>query len=335
LTFQRPDTLLWLVVLVPLVVLSAAAVSRAAARRKLLLGGQARSLAGLFSSQRRWLRDALALVSLGLVIVSLSGPLVGTYRREIEERGVDVMVVLDTSRSMLAEDVQPSRLELAKRDVRGLLQRLHGHRMGLVTFAGDARRVIPLTSDGSTFGLFLDDVDTSSNWTGGTAIGEGLELALDAFDDEQSTVSVIILLTDGEDHDSDPPPTEVSYQALARGIPVHVVAYGTDEGGNIPIRTSRGGITLLRDKDNNLVTTRPDPKLLQDIASTSGGVYLSADRTPFPLDEIFEKRIAVMDGVTRASRQKEQGIDRYQWGLMLALLCLGTRQVLRDGRLER
>jgi len=335
LSFERPDTLLWLIVLLPLLVLSAAAVSRAAARRQRLLGGQAVALAGVFSLQRRWLRDGLALVALALIIVSLSGPLVGTYRREIEERGVDVMVVLDTSRSMLADDVQPSRLQLAKRDVRGLLQRLHGHRMGLVTFAGDARRVIPLTSDGSTFGLFLDDVDTTSNWTGGTAIGEGLELALDAFDEQQITQPVIILLTDGEDHDSDPPPTEVSYQALARGIPVHVVAYGTDEGGNIPIRTNRGVTTLLRDKQNNLVLSRPDHKLLQDIASTSGGVYLSADRTPFPLDEIFEKRISAMDGVTRESRQKEQGIDRYQWGLVLALLCLGTRQAMRDGRLLR
>jgi Ca-activated chloride channel family protein len=330
--FSRPDHLLWLALLLPLVIFTGVAVSRAAARRQALLGLQATALAGPFSRRRRWLRDGLGLLALGLVIASLGGPLWGTYRREIEERGVDVMIVLDTSRSMLAEDVKPSRLELAKRDVRGLLQNMRGHRLGLVTFAGDARRVIPLTSDASSFQLFLNDVDTSSNWTGGTAIGEGLELALDAFDGEQNSQPVIILLTDGEDHDSDPPPSEVSYQALARQIPIHVVAYGTDEGGNVPIRSSRGVTTLLRDRENNLVVTRPDARLLQEIASTSSGVYLSVERTPFPLDEIYDKRIAVMDGVTRASRLKEEGIDRYQWGLVLALLCLGVRQIVRDGR---
>lgn len=330
-SLSRPDTLLWLVALLPLAVYVALAVSRAAKRRTALLGLQATALGGPFSRGRRWLRDGLSLLALGLIITSLAGPLVGTSRREIEERGVDVMIVLDTSRSMLAEDVKPSRLELAKRDVRGLLQQMRGHRMGLVTFAGDARRVIPLTSDGSSFQLFLDDVDTHSNWTGGTAIGEGLELALDAFDQEQNSQPVIILLTDGEDHDSDPPPTEVSYQALARGIPIHVVAYGTDEGGNIPVRSSRGATTLLRDKENNLILSRPNARLLQEIASTASGVYLTVERTPFPLDEIFEKRIAAMEGVTRASRLKEEGIDRYQWGLVLALLCLGTRQILRDG----
>lgn len=331
-TYLRPQLLWWAAALVPLLGLCLWACAVAARRRRLLLGDQAAQLAPGFSRSRRLLRDGLALGAVGAVVFSLAGPVLGTVRREVEQRGVDVMVVLDTSRSMLAEDIEPSRLERAKRDLRGLVQRLHGHRLGVVTFAGDARVLVPLTHDGATLDLFLQDVDTSSNWTGGTAIGEGLELALEALEDNGGNEAVVILLTDGEDHTSDPPPQDVAIKALARGIPVHVVAVGHPDGAPIPLVSGRGGKTLLRDQDNQIVTTRPDEDLLEDIADAAGGVFLSAARTAFPLDELYDKRIALMEGVSRRSRLAERGIDRYQWTLVLALVLLGLRQVVGDRR---
>jgi Ca-activated chloride channel family protein len=330
-SFLRPELLLGLLGLPLLLALAMWAAGRAQSRREQLLGALADALAPGFTRLRRIARDGLALVGTGLVVLALAGPLYGTWMKEVQQRGVDVMIVLDSSRSMLAEDVRPSRLERAKREVRGLLSRLAGHRVGLVTFAGDARSVCPLTHDASTVRLFLDDVDTASNATGGTAIGEGLETALDAFDDEYPAESVILLLTDGEDHDSDPAPDQIAYEALARGVPIHVVAFGTAQGGAVPIPNPRGGATELRGADGEVVITRPDENLLEQISGISQGSFLSAARTPFPLDEIFDKRIAVMEGVTRASSVREEGIDRFQWALALAILCLGLAHGLRDG----
>jgi len=330
-SFLRPQLLVYLLALPALLALAFWAVARARARREALLGAQAEALAPGFTRLGRLLRDGLVIVGTGLVLLALAGPLYGTWLKEVQQRGVDVMIVLDTSRSMLAQDVAPSRLERAKREVRGLITRLAGHRVGLVTFAGDARSLCPLTHDASTLRLFLDDVDSSSNATGGTAIGEGLEQALDAFDEEHPAETVIVLLTDGEDHDSDPAPDQVAYQARARGVPIHVVAFGSEQGGYVPVPNLRGGSTLLKDSEGQLVRTTPDEDLLEQIAGISEGSFLSASRTPFPLDEIFEKRIAVMEGVTRASSLREEGIDRFQWALVAALLCLGLAHGLRDG----
>ena len=331
-SFENPTYLLWLLAALPALAFAVWRLSTARKRRERLLGGLADALAPGFSMTRRLTRDGLAAVALMLLVVAFSGPLVGVWLREIQRRGVDVMVVLDTSRSMLAQDVRPSRLERAKREVRGLLENMSGDRVGLVTFAGDARRRCPLTHDASTFRMFLDDIDTNSNAVGGTAVGEGLELALDSFDEEYPAEAVIVLLTDGEDHASDPPPGEIAYEARARGIPIHVVAFGTEAGGTVPIRDARGRESALKDENGEFVVSRPDAALLETIAGIADGAYLSAEYTPFPLDELYAKRIAVMDGVTRESATREEGIDRYQWALVAALLCLAARTSLSDRR---
>ena len=335
-SFQRSDLLLLLVVPVISLIVAWLAANTARRRRTQLLGSMRDVLAPGFSMAQRIARDGIGLLGLALVIAALAGPMYGTFMQEVQQRGVDLVVVLDTSRSMLAEDVLPSRLERAKREVRGLLDKLSGHRLGLVTFAGNAQTLCPLTHDGTTLRVFLDEVDTSINGRGGTAIGEGIELALDALGQEGNSEPVIVLLTDGEDHDSDPPPDEVAYQAKARGVPIHVVSLGTAAGGFVPIPrpkgpNSSGGVTLLKDANGQPVRTRPDEVLLQRIADISGGSYLSADRSAFPLDEIFDKRVAVMEGVSRASSVREMGIDRFQWALVVALACLAVAHLLGDG----
>ena len=331
-TFQHPALLLWIGACVAALLFAAWGVRRAAARRQELFGAQAAALAPRFSAGRRLLRDGLLCAAAGLCVAALAGPQLGTWTREVQQRGVDIMVVLDTSRSMLARDVAPTRLERAQREVRGLLDRLHGDRIGLVTFAGDARVICPLTSDPTTFRLFLDDVDTTTNALGGTAVGAGLKLALDSFDPKVAGARVIVLLTDGEDHASDPPATEVAYRARAMGVPVHVVAFGTAEGSELTVRDDRGQLDVVRDEKGQPVISRPDEDLLERIASIGNGSFLSASRTPFPLDEVWEKRIAVMEGVTHNSSSRQEGVNRFQWALALALLLLGTRAVLPDGR---
>jgi Ca-activated chloride channel family protein len=331
-TFAQPALLSLLLLGVALFAFGAWAAARARRRRETLLGGQAVRLAPRFRARRRLLRDGLLAGAVCLCVLALSGPQVGTWMRAVQERGVDVMVVLDTSRSMLATDVPPSRIERARREVRGLLDRMRGDRVGLVSFAGDARLICPLTSDPAGFRLFLDDVDTQTNATGGTAVAEGLDLAVESFDPDITTARVVLLLTDGEDHDSDPPATEIAYKARSRGIPVHVVAFGTDEGAVIPLRDARGRQDVVRDAEGQPVISRPDEALLERIASIGEGAYLSAARTAFPLDEIWDKRIALMDGVTRSTAGRREGVNRFQWALVGALLLLCTRALLPDGK---
>lgn len=331
-TFLHPSVLIWIWVALALAGLGVLAARRAGRRRQALLGRQAGRLAPSFSAPRRIARDALASMAVLLCIAGLAGPQLGTWVREVQQRGVDIQIVLDTSRSMLAQDLAPNRLERARREVIGLLSLLRGDRVGLVTFAGDARQITPLTADPGSYRLFLDDVDTNTNALGGTAVGEGLELALDGFDPETPSARVILLLTDGEDHTSDPPATDVAYRAFAMGVPIHVVAFGTAEGGEIPLTDERGAREVVRDESGAAVVSVPDEALLERVAGISRGSFLSAARTPFPLDEIWHKRISQMEGVTRASSMRRESINRFQWALVAALLCLVTRALLAEGR---
>jgi Ca-activated chloride channel homolog len=331
-SFAQPQLLLWLAVPLALLLVAGLAAGRARARRRAFFGAQAGRLAPGFSTGRRLLRDGLLAGALALVVAALARPELGEWMREVHQRGVDIMVVLDTSRSMLATDVPPTRLARARREVQALLGRLRGDRVGLVTFAGDARLLCPLTSDPTSFRIFLDDADTTSNALGGTAVGEGLERALDALSEGAEGARVIILLTDGEDHASDPAPTEVAWRAMADNVPVHVITFGTAEGSEIPVVRDDGTVDVVRDEAGQPVISRPDEPLLERVAGISGGACLSAARTAFPMDELWDKRIGMMEGVTRASSQRKEGINRFQWALVLALVALGVRAVLPERR---
>jgi len=333
-SFERPEVLAWLAAPVALLLFALFAVPRAARRRQRFFGGQAERLAPGFSPARRRLRDALAAGALLLCVAGLARPVWGEWLREVSQRGVDVMVVLDTSRSMLSDDLQPSRLERARREVRALADRMRGDRIGLVTFAGDARLICPLTSDPDSFERFLDEVDTWTNALGGTAVGEGLQRALESLEDAgEGGARAIVLLTDGEDHASDPPPTEIAYKARAMSVPIHVIVFGTPEGGTLRAPDLQGRVDYVRDEQGQPVLSRPDEELAQRIASIAGGAFLSAARAPFPMDEIWEKRLAAMEGVTRASSLRREPIDRYQWALCGALGLLLLRAIVRDGSL--
>lgn len=334
-TFAHPSLLLWLWVAFALLAFGGWAAARARDRRRALLGAQAAVLAPRFRAARRVVRDALLSAAVAACVLALAAPQVGTWMRPVQERGVDLMIVLDTSRSMLAGDMSPSRLERAKREIRGLLDRLHGDRVGLISFAGDARLICPLTTDPSSFRLFLDDVDTTTNARGGTAVGEGLELALDSFDPDFPSARVIVLMTDGDDNASDPPASEVAYRAQALGIPVHVVSFGSAEGSEIHVADERGRQDVVRDAGGQPVISTPNEDLLAEVARIGGGAFVSAARTAFPLDEIWDKRIALMEGVTRDTSSRTEGINRFQWALVAALVLLGTRALLPDGKAVR
>ncbi len=290
-----------------------------------------RLLLGRVQGTARKVRSLLLLGGLFLASFAALGPSVGFVLRPVRHRGVDLLFLLDVSRSMLAEDVKPSRLERAKRDIRGLLPKLTGERVGLVAFSGSPVLVCPLTHDYEAFEELLDKVDTSLPALGGTDLGRGLEAALRALGKGYEKSQAILLLSDGEDLGG--AWKEALAKAAARKVRVYAVGYGTPEGAKITIRDGNKEF-FLKGPDGKEVVTRLDERILRETAERTGGDYLRAASLPLPLEEILEKRIKVLQKRIYEKEKKRVPWNRYQWPLSLGVLFLLLRQVLPEARKE-
>lgn len=294
-------------------------------------GSRARSLAFVHPARRAalalhwrswapgWRAGAATLAALAL-FAALLGPARGYGERPVLQRGVDLVVAIDTSRSMLARDVRPDRLTRAKREVQGLIDRLGGDRVALLAFAGDVRQVSPLTHDRTALGFLLARIDPRDNRRGGTDLGAALERALELFDGRTGNHEAIVLVTDGEDLEGRG--AKVAAQAAERGIRVFVVGVGTELGGKIPVLAGDGRETFLVGPDGEEVVTRLDGETLVRLARASGGEYLSVEDSATPLEELYLRRIARLDTRAVEGGAERVPLDRYQWPLVLALLLL-------------
>ena len=289
---------------------------------------EARFLPG-FSRSRAFLRVVLASGSALFLAFALLGPVRGYSLREVRRRGLDLVICIDTSRSMLVGDLEPDRMARAKREVSLLLDRLAGDRVALVAFSGDVRNVAPLTRDKETLRWFLAGLSPADNLIGGTDIGGALARGLELFDGRTGAHEALILLTDGEDLEGRG--LEVAQEAAEHGIRVYVVGMGTEIGGKIPGRN--GGYMLEGNGDE--VVSSLQSATLESIADITGGAYLSAARTALPLEEIYEKRISRLEARDLQDGKERIPHDRFQWPLALALLCMLCETGLRERRTVR
>ncbi len=304
--------------------------ARRRARERLVAPAQlARFLPG-FSTSRARARVALAAGAAALLAVALAGPVRGYTVREVRRRGLDLVVCVDTSRSMLVRDLRPDRLERAKREVRGLLDRLGDDRVALLTFAGDVHEVAPLTRDDRTLATLLDTVSTADNRVGGTDLGQALERALLLFDERSGNHEAIVVLTDGEDHQGRA--LSVARRAGERGIRIYVIGMGTAGGGKIPQPRAGGGEEFLTDREGQEVISALGGETLARVAEESGGAYLAATDAAFPLEEIYEERIARLEGREYSVGEERVPHDRFQWALVLAAACMLVESGLRETR---
>jgi len=269
------------------------------------------------SQGRQYSRYVLQLVGFLFLVLALTAPQFGTKLAMARQRGVDVMVVLDVSRSMLAEDSKPSRLAQARFQIGQLLNRLQGDRVGLVVFAGHAFIQCPLTLDYGAVRLFLDILDASTVLAQGTAIGEAIRLAAQTFVKSEGQDKVMVLFTDGEDHDT--APVKAAQRAAAEGIRLFAIGMGTPEGELIPEREA-GSANYHRDAQGNPVLTRLDEETLEKIALAGQGVYFRSTLGGSELDALC-KQIAGMDQKEVGSTRFIQYEDRFQIPLLLALIC--------------
>lgn len=273
-----------------------------------------------YSTGRRNLKFTLLTLSYLFFVVALANPQIGTKLEDVTRKGVDIIVALDVSKSMLAEDIKPNRLEKAKHELGQLIDLLQGDRIGIVAFAGMAHVQCPLTLDYSAAKLFLSIMDTDLIPQPGTAIGEAIKTSVKAFNTEERKYKVLILITDGEDHEGDA--VEAAKEAEQEGVIVYTIGIGSPQGVPIPEYNSYGQQTgFKKDRGGSVVTTKLDVMSLQKIAYQTNGKYYLASHGNTELDDIYAE-IAALEEKELVSRQFSQYEDRFQIFLALGLILL-------------
>jgi len=283
-------------------------------------------------------RKAIARVALvvgfcAASVLALARPQWGARVELVRRRGLDIIVALDTSHSMNAEDVQPSRLEMAKGEIRSLVRKLRGDRIGLVTFAGTALVACPLTLDYGAVELFLDAIDTSAIPEPGTSLAAAIETATSAFSSKERKYKVLVILTDGED-------LEGAIDAAVRsareaGVLIYTIGIGTPEGRPVPVRDEKGSVVeYLKDPNGQVVISRLDERSLARVAGDTGGRYYRASTAGGELDELYGE-VSRLDKKELESRLYQNYEDRFQYPLALAIACLAIEAWLSERRAPR
>jgi len=263
-----------------------------------------------------------------LLVLVLARPQFGIKEEEIKRKGVDIMVALDTSLSMAARDIQPSRLLKAKSEISHLLDMLQGDRIGLVAFAGDSFVQCPLTLDYGAARLFLDIMDPGIIPTPGTSISEAIKTASGAFSKKEQKYKVLILFTDGEEHEGEA--IKSAQDAAEEGIRIYAVGMGSPKGEPIPILNENGEKTgYKKDSQGNVVMSRLNEPVLQKIALMTGGKYYRATPDGKELETIYQD-IRKMEQKELASKQFTQYEERYQGFLLVAIIILIVEALLVD-----
>ena len=285
-------------------------------------------LSGSVSPLRRILRASLLLASIALAIVAVAQPRYGFIEKETKQKGRDVIVAIDTSRSMLATDIAPTRLARAKLFSQDLVRLLQGDRIGLVAFAGSAFLQAPLTLDYNAVTNALEELDTTVIPKGGTNIAAAITAAREAFGKAEGQTRALIILTDGEELGADG--IAAAKQAAGEGIRIFTVGIGSPEGSLIPVRLDDGRSDFVRDSAGKPVTSKLDDSRLKEIASATGGFFTIIG--PDAAREIFQKGIEPMELSETGVFSARQPIERYQWPLAAASVCLALSLLPGDRR---
>jgi len=274
-------------------------------------------------------KDRFLYFSMLILIFSASGPQIGTRLAPLDRKGIDLVFAIDVSTSMNAEDVKPSRLEKAKFEISQMIHQLKGDRISLIVFAGSSHMYLPLTTDYEAARLFLDQIDTNMIPTQGTALSSALQTGLSAFTEDESKYKVLVLVTDGEDHEGQA--IDLASKASDRGMIIHTVGVGTESGSLIPVIGQNGIRDYKRDNTGRLVTSILNENILNEIANAGNGTYVRFDNKPANFRSIMNA-IDSMEKRSLKSHIYSEYEDRFQsfafisMGLMIAGMLLPTRK---------
>ncbi|MBR0499626.1 MAG: VWA domain-containing protein [Bacteroidales bacterium] len=274
-----------------------------------------------------WLKVSLLAAAWLFFVLGLTRPQLGARLKEHQSQGVEVMIALDVSNSMLAEDYSPNRLERSKLAISRLVDRLQGDRIGLVIFAGEAFTQLPITADYVSAKIFLKNIDTGSVPIQGTALAEALMTSARSFSTQSERSRAIILITDGEDHEGDV--LEAAKAIAEQGIRIYCIGVGSPQGKPIPI-----GGSLMKDSNGEIVVTRLDEDILQEIAGVGGGKYVRAGTTEFGLNPVIED-IRTIDKEEFNSIVFEDFDEQYMYFFAIALFFLILELLVPERKARR
>ena len=274
----------------------------------------------------------MLMLAYTFIIFALANPQIGSKLEKVERKGIDIVIAIDVSNSMLAQDIKPNRLLRARQSISKLIDKLKNDRIGIVVFAGNAYTQLPVTTDYSAAKLFLSTINTDIVPTQGTAIAEAIELATESFD-ENNHEKAIIIITDGEDHEGDA--IQAATAAAEKGIRIYTIGMGLPEGGPIPVFNKSGDQTgFKKDLKNNTVITKLNETMLQQIASAGNGKYVRANNAQTGLSIIFDE-INQLEKTEFESRVFSDYEDRFQYLLAPALLLLLFEFIILERRGRR
>lgn len=271
------------------------------------------------STFKNTLKLIILLLGISLLVISLTNPKMGTKLKTIKREGVDVVFALDVSKSMLAEDIAPNRLEKAKQIISKTIDNLGSDRVGIIVYAGNSYPLLPITTDHAAANMFLQNANPDMVSSQGTDINGALELAKTYYNNDDQTNRFLIIISDGEDHQEE---TKQIAQNLANeGVKIYTIGVGTERGGPIPMRINNAMIGYKKDSKGETVITKRVPAILQGIADAANGKYIDGNITTNPVKEISEI-IANAEKSEFETKQFSDYKDQFQWFLAIGLLFL-------------
>ena len=280
-----------------------------------------------YSKSKVWVRLVLFSIGFFFFVIGLSRPQIGARLKEQEIKGAEIIIAIDVSNSMLAEDYSPNRLERAKLAVSRLVDKLRDDRIGLVIFAGTSFVQLPVTTDYVSAKMFLNSIDTGSIPIQGTALGDAITTCIRSFSAQSDKSRAIILITDGENHEDDP--VAAAKQAAEMGIKVFTIGVGSPEGKPIPMNGE-----LLKDKDGEIVVSRLDEAVLQEIAAEGNGAYVRAGNSEFGLNPIIDD-LRKLEDEKYSSVVFEEYDEQFMYFLAIALVFFVLEMLVGDRRSKR
>lgn len=313
--FAHPE-LLYLLIVIPLLIVFYVVMVKRKKQAIAAFGNPEllKPLMPLLSFKRGTWKFVLWLLALLFVIVGVAGPQFGSKLQQVKKKGVELMIALDVSNSMMAQDIKPSRLEKAKMAISRMVEKLSNDKIGLIVFAGDAYVQLPITTDYSSARLFLSGINSDIVPVQGTAIGSAIDLAARSFTPETETSKAIIVITDGENHQDDA--VEAARRAHEKGIIIHTIGMGLEQGAPIPEKGRPG--QFMKDGSGNVVVSKLDEETLRQIAKAGEGLYVRASNTEVGLTQLFDE-VNRMDKTLLEEKVYSDYAEKYQYFLLVGL----------------
>ncbi|MBL7138530.1 MAG: VWA domain-containing protein [Bacteroidales bacterium] len=264
------------------------------------------------------LKFVLMIITWGLLVFVLVGPQTGSKLENVQRKGIDLIIALDVSNSMLAQDIKPSRIDRAKQAISRLVDKLEGDRIGIIVFAGKAYTQLPITTDYAAAKMFVSTINPGMVPTQGTAIGDAIDLAIQSFGESKKNKALVII-SDGEDHQGSV--LEQAELAASKGITIYTIGMGLPEGGPIPVYNGDMLVGFKKDKEGNAIVSKLDETLLQRIAAIGKGMYVRATSSETGLNKIFDDINAIQKSEIE-SKQFSDYKNQFQYFLAIALILM-------------